>query len=140
MKTSRPGKHKSVIEFTPYNNVNLCVFAHLKKYLAMSSVLRGSHTQLFIANNKPYKPVTVDTLARWAKSMLQKSGVDITTFKCHSTRSAVASKSFVSGIPIHQILEAASWSSVKTFADFYNKPIVDKPCFSNDLLETVYST
>ena len=70
--------------------------------------------------------------------MLEKSGVDITTFKCQSTPSAVASKSFLSGIPIHQILEAASWSNVKTFTEFYNKPIVDKLCFSNDLLETVY--
>ena len=139
MKTSRPGKHNSVIEFKCYRNVNLCVFAHLKKYLDVTCTLRGSNTQLFITSTKPYKPVTVDTLARWAKSMLEQSGVDITTFKCHSTRSAVASKSFLSGIPIHQILEAASWSNVKTFAQFYNKPIVDKPCFSNDLLETVYS-
>ena len=139
MKTSRPGKHKSVVEFQYYHNTNLCVLSHLKKYLDMTGTLRGSNTQLFLTSSKPHKPVTVDTLARWAKSLLQESGVDITTFKCHSTRSAVTSKSFLSGIPINQILEAASWSNVKTFAEFYNKPIIETHCFSNDLLQTVYS-
>ena len=42
LKTSKPGRHKTHVEFKCYNNINLCVMCHLKKYLDLTSELRGS--------------------------------------------------------------------------------------------------
>ena len=138
-KTSKPGRHKSYVEFNCYSNENLCVVCHLRKYLELTSDLRGTEKQLFIALNKPHKAVSVDTLSRWTKSMLQKSGIDITTFSTHSTRSASTSKGFDMGIPISEILAAASWTNAKTFAMFYNKPIVEDS-YDTKLLKSIYSS
>ena len=96
-----------------------------EKYLEITGGLRGSEKQLFISFNKPHKAVSVDTLSRWAKSVLKDSGIDVKTFSTHSTRSASTSKGFEMGIPINDILAAASWTNAKTFATFYNKPIVE---------------
>ena len=43
------------------------------------------------------------------------------------------------GIPINDILEAASLASAKTFATFYNKPVVAKSSFDAKLLKAIYS-
>ena len=92
LKTSKPGRHKSCVQFNCYESVNVCVVCHVKQYLELTTELRGSQKQLFISLNKPHKPVSVDTLSRWTKSMLQESGIDITTFSTRSTRSASTSK------------------------------------------------
>ena len=48
IKTSGPGKHKSMIGFRQYNNVNLCVCPFKEIFSIMqSSALCGSHNQLF---------------------------------------------------------------------------------------------
>ena len=71
--------------------------------------------------------------------MLQESGIDITTFSTHSTRSASTSKGFEMGIPLTEILSAASWANARTFATFYNKPIVENSSFDTKLLTSIYS-
>ena len=139
LKTSKPGSHKSVVSFQKYENRHLCVVEHLRSYLSVTEKLRGGETKLLLTSVKPHKPATIDTLSRWAKCMLQRSGVDITTFKAHSTRSAVTSKSFCLGVPLQEILSAASWTNAKTFAQFYHKPIIDKTdSFGKTLLENIY--
>ena len=68
--------------------------------------------------------------------MLQKSGIDIKTFESHSTSSAATSKGFSVGIPIYEVLSAACRSNAKTFAQFYNKPIVERnDSFGKQLLQ-----
>ena len=123
-----------------YDNTDLCVLQHLKQYLSLTEGLRGEETQLLISAVKPHKPVSIDTVSRWAKCMLQRSGVNIKTFTTHSTRAAATSKSYSIGVPLQDILSAASWSNAKTFAQFYNKPILEKSdTFGKQLLHSIYS-
>ena len=72
LKTSKPGRHKSCVQFNCYSNENLCVVCHVRKYLELTSDLRGTEKQFFISLNKPHKPVSVDTLSRWTKSIFKK--------------------------------------------------------------------
>ena len=53
---------------------------------------------------------------------MASAGVDVNTFKPHSTRAAAASKAKTASVPIKEILDTAGWSSERTFDRFYNKP------------------
>ena len=107
--------------FEGYDNTDLCVLQHPKQYLSLTEGLKGEETQLLISAVKPHKPVSIDTVSRWAKCMLQHSGVNIKTFTTHSTRAAATSKSYSIGLPLQDILSAASWSNAKTFCVWFNR-------------------
>ena len=52
-----------------------------------------------------------DTVSRWVKSVLKTSGIDVSVFKPHSTRSASTSKAKLSDVPLPDILAKAGWKS-----------------------------
>lgn len=81
--------------------------------------LRGSCTDLFISYVKPHKAVTRDTISRWIKMVMLKSGIDVNKFASHSVRSASVSRAEKNSIPICNILNVAGWSNAETFAKFY---------------------
>ena len=69
--------------------------------------------------------------------MLKNAGVDITVLGPHSTRSASISHCKKKGLFMKERNKAAGWSSSKTFAKHYNKPIVDESgSFSRTVLES----
>lgn len=136
IKQSKPGSKPIVVKFVAYPvNPNLCVVSTLKMYLAYTATLRNNEQQLFISYSKPYKAVSRDTISRWVKTVMEKSGIDVQTFKPHSTRAASTSKAFSKSVPLEHILSTAGWSSTCTFAKFYNKPIIKTDCFADTLLE-----
>ena len=49
------------------------------------------------------------------------AGVDVNTFKPHSTRAAAALKAKNESVQIKEILDTAGWSSERTIDRFYNK-------------------
>ena len=55
-----------------------------------------------------------------------KSGIDTSTFKAHSTRSASTSKAGLQGASIEGILKRRSWSNESTWQRFCNKNIVEE--------------
>nr|CAH7765858.1 unnamed protein product [Callosobruchus chinensis] len=57
-----------------------CVASTLLYYLEKTKLLRGSIKSLFISITKPYKEISAQTLGRWVKNILEKSGVDTTNF------------------------------------------------------------
>ena len=65
------------------------------------------------------------TIARWVKEVLRLSGIDISQFPAHSTRSASTSTAFRLGVPISDIMKVAEWTQAFTFKKFYQKPIKD---------------
>lgn len=78
--------------------------------------------RLFIANTKPFQPVTPSTLARWLLTAMARAGVDTTSYKAHSVRSAASSGMLRRGLSLAQVLERANWSPTsRTFAVFYNR-------------------
>lgn len=136
LKTSRPAAHTSHISFDSYSDPDLCIISHLREYIHLTKDFRNGCDQLLISFTKPHKPVSKDTVSRWAKKILHASGVDITSFTAHSTRSASTSKALAVGVPMDKIMQAASWTQAKTFGAYYNVHInVDQSSFGKDLLD-----
>ena len=124
VKQSAPGRKQPELIIPVFRaEPKLCVFSHLTEYLHRTEKLRGEEKRLFVSYIKPHKWVTKDTIVRWIKLVIGRSGIDLTVFKPHSTRAATTSKAHASDVPLSSILEAGSWKNECTFNRFYNKPI-----------------
>lgn len=138
LKTTRAGSASTLL-FLPrfVDNPELCLFTTLKVYLERTKVLRGNTKKLFITTTKPYRAASKDSVNRWAKNVLQASGIDTSIFTTHSTRHASTSLAMAKGINIDTIHKSAGWSqNSKVFQRFYNVPFVsDQRQFSQILLE-----
>ena len=105
-------------------NPNICVCTSLKVYLNRTKDRRGSINELFLTTTKPYKNASTQTICRWIKSTLKKSGLDTSKFSAHSTRHAATSAAARKGINLDTIRRTAGWTQKsKTFANFYNRPL-----------------
>jgi len=141
LKTSRPGKHVSALTFTAYSpDSRLCPIVCLSKYVKRTSDLRKGTDQLLVSFQKPYQPVSIDTISRWLKTVLAKSGIDTSVFKGHTTRAASTSAAAVCKVPSSTILDNAGWSNATTFGKFYKKPIVPaSKAYGQLLLENLHT-
>ncbi|XP_072384478.1 uncharacterized protein [Diabrotica undecimpunctata] len=114
---------------------NICVARTLKVYLEKTKELRGSCRALLLTHKKPFHKATPQTIGRWIKFVLQQSGLDISQFKAHSTRHAATSAAARKGVSFDTIRLAAGWTqNSKTFAKFYNRPLVCNKEFANTIL------
>ena len=124
LKTTKPGRHTKPLELNRYaENLNLCPVALVTTYLAATAGIRNDEGKLFLSYRPPHRPVTSSTLARWCKHTLRKAGINCKIFSAHSTRSAATSNAYSRGLNLQSIRDAAGWSSARTFATFYHKPI-----------------
>ena len=122
LKQTKRGKHVEPLEYLAYSkNVNLCILVVLKEYIRRTDSLRGNEDKLLISYQKPHKRISKDTLARWLRAVMERSGIDTVQFGAHSTRMASTSAAAVNGLPIATLMKAAGWSSESTFARFYKK-------------------
>ncbi|KAK3107214.1 hypothetical protein FSP39_009645 [Pinctada imbricata] len=94
-----------------------------KEYISKTQNLRGSQTILLISFIKPHKSVKPCTIAKWLQEMMSKSGIDVSKFKSHSTRSASTSKALKQGLSVAQIMKMANWKSENVFKRFYSNTI-----------------
>ena len=125
LKTTRPGYHQAPLQLLAYpDNENLCVFRHLKEYLARTAPLRNLHTCLFLSFQKPHLPVGKDTVARWIKTTLKAAGINTDAFTAHSCRAASTSAAKAAGLNLLDIMRSAGWSNAQTFERFYSLNIV----------------
>ncbi|CAG2190553.1 unnamed protein product [Mytilus edulis] len=138
LKQNRPGFNVHFVELFAYPpDRRLCVFTVLKEYLMRTAQARGNSQKLFISYVKPFKAVSRETISRWIKTVMSKSGINLKSYSSHSARSAVVSKAFHNLIPVECILRRAGWTSEKTFAKFYKKPIEsDEQRFQRAVLST----
>lgn len=135
LKHSRPKKGIKPLELKAYQaDERLCVYKVLVEYLQRTEQLRGSENQLLISHQKPYKKVSRDTIGRWIKTTMGLAGIDLERFKAHSTRSASTSAAQRALVPVQDILDKAGWSSERTFATYYNRPIQQGDQFQNAVL------
>lgn len=73
---------------------------------------------------KPIHAITTETLSKWLKKCLNRSGIDTSVFTGHSTRHSATSKAEDLGIDIDTIRRTAGWSEKsQVFAIFYKRPI-----------------
>ena len=81
LKTTRPGRHMSTLEFCEYTpSDDLCIVKHLKFYVNSTSTLRRDCDQLLITYNKPHRAASSETIGRWLKTVMTKSGIDTQQF------------------------------------------------------------
>ena len=100
----------------------LCIVNCLQSYLEKRNQLVNDEVrELLIKYEKPHKPVSRDSVARWIKNELTNAGVDTTVFKPHSCRSASVSKAKVNGVPTSVILEKGCWKRESSFKKFIIK-------------------
>ena len=106
-------------------DTDLCVIQTLKVFLDRSQEWRDEKkTQLLLGINKPYKPVSISSVSRWIKGVVSLSGVDVSLFKSHSTRSTSTSRASLSAASIQEILGESRCSNESTWQKFYKKPLV----------------
>ena len=136
LKQSRRGFIPQQIELKAYTeDRRKCVYRAVTEYLSRTEDIRGQETQVFISYNKPHRKVTSSTIGRWLKTIMAMAGIDVKTYRPHSIRAASTSKAFTAGVPISDILKTAGWANAKTFARFYNKPIMPESTFSERVLK-----
>lgn len=137
LKQSRPGFDCSSFTLRAYPpDRRLCVVTVLKEYLLRTKPCRkpDAEDNLLISYIKPYKAVTRDTIARWIRVVMTRSGIDVERFGAHSIRAASTSKAKAMMVPISDIMKTAGWSQENTFAKFYNKQIEPDSKFAEAVL------
>ena len=103
MRHSRPTKRDLPITYHAFpHDVALCPVATLDSYINAREKLVNAalHDELLLCYRKPHGPPTNDTLARWVKTTLQYSGINLDTFTAHSCRSASTSKAATAGVSL----------------------------------------
>ncbi len=134
LKQSKAGKHILPIELLAFKeNENLCIINVLKEYLTRTEKIRIGDF-LLISWRKPHKKVTKDTISRWIKETMTRSGINTETFQAHSTRAASTSAVVKKGASMRCILEAGGWSAESTFTKYYRKEKI-KENFGQQLLK-----
>ena len=120
IKQSKSGKRNPEIVQPAFPaDKRLCAMTCFDAYIAKTETVRNTqNTRLFLSYTKHYHSVTKNTLSRWVKYVMKKSGIDINTFGPHSTRSASTSAALRSGVPLDVIMKVSGWSTKFTFARF----------------------
>ncbi|KAM9955135.1 hypothetical protein ACTFIW_008799 [Dictyostelium discoideum] len=127
----------SIFELTSLDDTNsqVCPVRHLSTYLRASKGRRKHHSgdSVFIQNEG--KPLDVKEINIIVLSTLSSSGIDISKFKSHSTRSAMASLLLSNNVPFHVVKKMGRWKSNDTVDTFYDKRIIGEK--SGGFLNTV---
>ena len=129
LKTSRPNNLNQSVIIAPFQKKEICPVVTLRYYILKTKNKRKS-TKLFISF-KTFKAVTSCSVARWLKTVLMQSGIDVAKFKAHSFRAASTSAAKRAGLSVHEILKTANWSSAQTFKKFYYRNLESKRDNSN---------
>lgn len=137
LKTTSVVKSNPILILPVFHDIQLCPVRCLKKYVELTTSLRGQTQNLFICFCKPHKAVGSQTISKWLVKVLELSGVDVNKFHAHSFRHAATSKAASNGLKIDTIIKRVGWTpSSKTFANFYNRPIDKSEEFSKSVLNS----
>ncbi|KAN0045079.1 hypothetical protein ACTA71_006607 [Dictyostelium dimigraforme] len=125
----------SILELTSLDddNSSVCPVRHLKSLLLAASKRRSTNSgnSVFTQNNGD--PLSTKEIDEIVVSTLSKSGIDISKFKSHSTRSAM--DSLLLSNNIHVVKKMGRWKSNDTVDTFYDKKIIGEE--SSGFLNTV---
>ncbi|KAI8441190.1 hypothetical protein MSG28_009421 [Choristoneura fumiferana] len=96
-----------------HNKPEICPGQALLAYMDKTKAIRNNCDQLLIAFKKPHKQITSQTISRWIKLTLNKSGIDTSIFTAHSTRHASTSAANRLGVNIDTIRKTAGQVTIK---------------------------
>lgn len=140
IKTSGPGKSQPLL-LLPFfkKQPRLCVATLLYQYIELTAHIRAENQDiLLLTHKKPHRAATTQSISRWIKSIMAKSGIEVDIFGSHSTRHAATSAAFRRGIDIDTIRKAAGWTAKSNvFARFYNRPVMDNTSVANAVINPV---
>ena len=121
LKQSKPTCKPKPVVFHKYpHNEHLCPVRLVQVYMEKRACLPSgaAFDAFFLTHRRPHHPAAKDTIARWVKTVLHLSGVDIDIYKPHSFRSASTSHAKLAGVPLKDILRAGQWKSSDCFTTF----------------------
>ena len=102
----------------------------LKWYLKLTEPLRDAEKALFVISKEPYKKASKGTVAGWVKeaisgaySHLSHEQREQMGIRAHDTRGVATTWAATVGVPFEDIMDAAAWSRLQTFARFYLKDL-----------------
>ena len=103
----------------------VCPVRALKWLLHKSKNLRSSDA-LFILPRSPYTAASKDTISKWLIRLIQPHASPSETVRAHDIRAQAASTAWFRGIPLPDIMSAASWKTPSTFVACYLKDVVSQ--------------
>ena len=76
-------------------------------------------TQLFLSISNLHRPVTTGTVSNWIKQGMEMAGIDTSTYRPHSIRSATVSTVRHKGISLKAILRRGQWKHKSVLKKYY---------------------
>ena len=134
LKQSRGNSPATIIQLKAHPDKRVCVVNYLKFYLTKTASFRTDR-QIFLSTTKPHKAATLNTMSRWVKIGLQKSGIDTKIFAPGSTRAASSNAAINRGVPLQTVLKQATWQNKSTFTKWYKKPVQKQKSFQTAVLK-----
>ncbi|KAM9955154.1 hypothetical protein ACTFIW_008818 [Dictyostelium discoideum] len=116
----------SILELTSLDDTNsqVCPVRHLATYLRASKGRKKPHSGDSVLIQNERKPLDVNEINIIVLSTLSSSGIDISKFKSHYIRSAMASLLLSNNVPFHVVKKMGRWKSNDTVDTFYYKKII----------------
>lgn len=137
IKTSAPNRIQPTL-ILPFftQDSKICVAKTMLFYIEKTRSLRNPDSQyLFITFKKPHHNASSQTISRWIKTILGKSGLDTKIFTAYSTRHAATSTAARRGVNLDIIRLSAGWTKEsQVFAKFYKRPLAEINNFSEAVL------
>jgi hypothetical protein len=75
-------------------------------------------SKLIISYVKTHKDVSRDTVARWIKTVLDRSGIDTKMYGAHSVRGASTSRAKLKAVPVQRYLKKQDGQTNEHFPSF----------------------
>ena len=134
LKHSRKGNPAKKVLCVEWDAPELNVCKYVESYLWRTFKYRWKAVRLgkekptqFFLSHRNGKPVKRASISRWIREVLSLSGIDVTTFKAGSSRSASSSAEARCGASPQQIVKHGDWSNLGTYQRFYNRELIDTP-------------
>ena len=96
----------------------VCPVRALKWYIEKTKAIRKSDA-LFLIPRSPYNPASKDTISRWLVETITPFTTPEDSPRAHDVRAHASSIAWFRGIPLSDIMRAASWKTPSTFVASY---------------------
>ena len=73
------------------------------------------------------RPVTTATISNWLKQAMDRAGIDTTTYRPHSIRSATVSTVKSKGVSLKAILRRGQWKHKSILKKYYLRDMDSQP-------------
>ncbi|KAJ8024145.1 hypothetical protein HOLleu_36791 [Holothuria leucospilota] len=101
----------------------ICPVRALKWYIEKTKSIRKSDA-LFLIPRSPYTPASKDTISRWLVEIIAPFAAPDDSPKAHDVRAHASSIAWFRGVPLQDIMRAASWKTPSTFVASYLTNVV----------------